>query len=89
MGDYQHLDDASLARLAKIEEGAAEPDFRYHRERERRLAKRIGLPYRGTSRWVLMAGTTPSGKTLFRCECCYRFSVGPDKVCPAGCEDPG
>jgi hypothetical protein len=36
-----------------------------------------------TSRWDLLAKTSPSGKSLFRCNECGRESTTPDKTCPA------
>ena len=36
-----------------------------------------------TGRWVMLAATTPSGKTLFMCSVCGRISPTPDKRCPS------
>jgi hypothetical protein len=36
----------------------------------------------GPSRWVVIAATSPSGKTLFVCQCCGRIAPTPDKACP-------
>lgn len=44
---------------------------------------------RGGERWEVLAHTSPSGKTLFRCQLCGRESVGPDKWCPPGCPSQG
>ena len=75
-----------LRRLALLEEDAAEPLFGYHDEYwSRRYLEVTGKPYL-KSRWVPMIGTTPSGKTLYRCRGCFRFSIAPDKRCEAGCE---
>lgn len=37
----------------------------------------------GPSRWIVIAATSPSGKTLFVCQCCGQISPAPDKECSA------
>jgi hypothetical protein len=35
----------------------------------------------GPSRWIVIAATSPTGKTLFVCQCCGRIAPTPDKTC--------
>lgn len=83
--EVSHLNAEQLARLASIEERAAEPVFDYHDEFYRRMFARSGREYPDGTRWAMQLETTPSGKALFRCRQCFRFSVAPDKTCPDGC----
>ena len=86
----KHSDD-TLIHLGKIEEGASEPDYRYHDEYYRRVLTQEGMQaYKKSGlagRWVLLFGTTNSGKLQWRCRMCNRFSVAPDKRCAAGCHE--
>lgn len=82
--ELQELEDIDVVRLALLEEGATEPDFRYNDEIGRRAEERSGIS-EGKSRWVPQVSRTPSGKLLFRCRECFRFSTTPDKRCREGC----
>lgn len=86
--DLSQLTVPELERLAGIEDNQAEPWWGYHDEMDRRFADAFGREPNRT-RWAMTSQRTPSGKVLFRCKTCLRFSPTPDKSCPQSCSEAG